>query len=153
MRRTFPSASTRAVQSWLDRDPDFRELVRKVDGLLVIQRSLRAVCPNVPLEVASLAGGTLAVRVPGAAWATRLRQLEPSLLSALQREGVPVEQLKIRVQRGADVAPRRIEPKRPVPAQALAALEALRGGLAPSPLQQALDGLVDRQARSRRPPR
>jgi hypothetical protein len=147
MRRPVPSASTRAVQSWLDRDPDFRELVRKVDDLVAIQRSLQQACPGAPLEVASLTAGTLAVRVPGAAWATRLRQIEPSLVAALAQAGFGIVRLKIQPKRSLPAVARPPAPRTPVPEEALAAFDALAGHLPESRLKGALATLLERQSR------
>jgi hypothetical protein len=150
MPRSASPAPGRGVQSWLERDPSFRELARQVDGLLAMQRALQKACPNAPVTVSSLAAGTLAVTVPGAAWATRLRQTEPSIVAALRRAGLPVDRLKIRPRRGPAAAARRTAPKAPVPAHALDALAALQRELPASPLQQALAGLLSRHAGARR---
>ncbi len=92
--------------------------------------------------VSGLNAGTVTVVVPGAAWATRLRQIEPTLVAALAAEGLRVERLKIRPQRQLPATARPAAPKAPVPAQALAALDALADEVPDSPLKQALTSLL-----------
>lgn len=137
------------IRSWLDRDPAFRELARQVEDLVALQGALQRACAGAPVTVSGLSDGTLTVVVPGAAWATRLRQSEPSLVAALAREGLRVQRLKIRPRRQAAAAPRPAAPKAPVPPDALAALDALRASVGPSPLQQALGRLIARHAGKR----
>ncbi|HRO57831.1 MAG TPA: DciA family protein [Burkholderiaceae bacterium] len=151
MRRPAVSASSQPLQSWLDRDPSLRELARKVDGLVALQAALQHACPQAPTSVAALdAAGTLTVVVPGAAWASRLLQIEPRLLAALAQQDPRVRKLKFRPRRELAAAPPLRIPRPPVPAEALVALERLHGELAPSPLRQALGGLLSRQAKTRR---
>jgi len=149
MRRSTSPAPARPAQSWLENDASFRDLTRQIDGLLALQKALQKAVPKAPVTVAGLADGTLTVVVPGAAWATRLRQIEPTLVAALAREGLRVERLKIRPRREAAAPPRHAAPKPPVPADALAALDALSREVGPSPLQQALAGLLSRHGPSR----
>src|SRR5690606_493519 len=118
--------SSRPILTWLDRDPAFRQLVRQVDDLVALQRALHKASGGAPVTAPGLADGTLTVVVPGAAWATRLRQTEPSLVAALAREGMRVRRLKIRPRRQAEAAPPPPAPKKPLPADALAALAALQ---------------------------
>jgi len=138
--------SSRPAQDWLSRDPAFRQLARQVDDLVALQRALHKASGGAPLTVSGLADGTLTVVVPGAAWASRLRQIEPSLVAALAREGMRVQRLKIRPRRQAEPAAPRPAPKKPPPAEALAALAAL-GAAADAPaLQQALARMLARHA-------
>ncbi|MCM5570774.1 DUF721 domain-containing protein [Burkholderiaceae bacterium FT117] len=144
MQHAFRPGSSRPIQTLLDSDPALRQLARQVEDLVALQRALQEASAGAPVTVSGLAGGTLTVVVPSAAWATRLRQSEPSLLAALARQGMRVERLKIRPQRQARAAAPAAPPKAPVPAGALAALDALRAGVGPSPLQEALDRLIAR---------
>ncbi len=130
------------MQAWLDRDPSLRELARRIDDLVALQHALQRACPKAPLTVTRLNDGTVTVEVPGAAWATRLRQIEPTLVAALAAEGLRVERLKIRPRRQLPSVARRTAPKAPVPVQALAALDALAGEVPESPLKHALANLL-----------
>ena len=96
------------------------------------------------MTVSGLADGTLTVVVPGAAWASRLRQGEPSLVAALAREGVRVQRLKIRPRRQAEAVAPPPAPKKPPPPEALAALAALRAEADAPALQQALARMLAR---------
>jgi len=145
--------SARPILNWLDRDPAFRQLARQVEDLVALQRALQKASGGAPVTVSGLADGTLTVVVPGAAWATRLRQTEPSLVAALAREGMRVQRLRIRPRRQAAAAAPQAAPKQPLPAQALAALAALRAGADSPALQQALARMLDRHAANGAPVR
>lgn len=136
--------SSRPVLSWLDRDPAFRQLARQLDDLVALQRVLHKASGGAPVIVSGLADGTLTVVVPGAAWASRLRQVEPSLVAALAREGVRVQRLKIRPRRQAEAVAPPPAPKKPPPPEALAALAALRAEADAPALQQALARMLAR---------
>ena len=147
--RTGPS---RPVQTWLEGEPGFRQLSLQVDDLVALQRVLRQACQGAPVSVASLADGTLTVIVPAAAWASRLRQLEPSLDAALARHDTRIRKLKFRPPRHAAPPPAPRQPRQPPPADALAGLATLREQVEAPGLQQALDRILARHG-GRRPPK
>lgn len=142
MNRSAAPVFARPAQSWLDRDPAFCELARRIGDLLALQHALQRACPKAPIVVSGLNAGTVTVVVPGAAWATRLRQIEPTLVAALAAEGLRVERLKIRPRRELPPVPRHSAPRLPPPAQALSAIDALAREVVESPLKQALAQLL-----------
>lgn len=143
--------SPHLVLSWLDRDPALRQLARQVDDLVALQRTLHKASHGAPVSVSAISDGTLTVTVPGAAWATRLRQIEPSLVAALVEEGVPVHRLRIRPRRQAAATAPVAAPKVPPPAEALAALAALRAAASSPALEEALGRMLARHAAGGRP--
>lgn len=144
MNKPFQPAGSRLIRTWLELDPSFQTLARQVEDLVALQRVLRQASGGAPVTVTGLADRVLTIAVPGPAWATRLRQSEPSLIAALARAGFPVDKIRIRpVRRPGPALPVR-PPKAPLPALALAALAELQADAASSPLREALGALLAR---------
>ena len=138
----------RTARNWLAEDPGFAELARRVDDLVAIQAALARACPGVPATVASLSAGTLNLTVPGAAWASRLRQSEPSILCALAADGFRVEHLKIRPARQFPPPGTRATVRAPIPAAALSRMAQIESALQPGDLRQALSRLLRLRTRA-----
>jgi hypothetical protein len=102
-----------------------------------------------------LRGTKLVVRVPSAAQSTKLRQALPRLVEALRAEGIPVEEIALRVQPLGDneppaaaVDPARYGPPRAPSAPGARAVGALALALPVSDLRRALERLEKTLARS-----
>ena len=74
------------VSQALKRDPRFQALQTHLDTLTRLQAALDAGWPQLRLKVRNLKAGSLSLTAPSAAQAARLRQIEPSLLQALQTQ-------------------------------------------------------------------
>jgi Dna[CI] antecedent, DciA len=76
------------VTQALSRDPRYQALQDQLAKLSALQDTLDEQWPQMRLKVRSLKDGNLSLTASSAAQAARLRQIEPSLLRALQtREG------------------------------------------------------------------
>ncbi len=143
-------SAARPLHTWLEQESSFRAVAARVDRLVALQATITAACPRVPMTVMSIDGETLTVSTPNAAWAARLRQLEPTLRAALQAKRAKINRIRIVPQRasGTQAAPARV-PKQPIPTEALTALAQLRDTVEGSPLKEALTNLL-RHQRGRR---
>ena len=150
MSAPFQPSGSRLVRTWLEHDPSLRQLALQVDDLVALQRAIRQASGGAPITVTGLADRVLTIAVPGPAWATRLRQSEPSLIAALSGQGFKVDRLRIRPVRrpGGAAIPR--SPKPPLSQQALHALAELQADVGPSPLHDALAALLARHGTRRR---
>lgn len=145
-----PAGSARSVAGWLETESAFRALAVRVDRLVALQALLAAACPRIPMTVVSLDEQTLTVMTPSAAWAGRLRQMTPTLLTVVRQECGQVSRIRIVPQRrtegGSQVASR---PRAAVPARALTGLEQLMTEVEGPSLKQALANLVRRHRLAR----
>lgn len=134
-----------SAADWLGQDPEVRELALRVGRLVELQAMVSACCPGLALEVLSLDEGTLALAAANASEASRLRQLEPSLVAALRRRGAAVERLRIRTRRGLTARNQQAAglPRHPIPAHALHHLGDLGAALAPGRLREAVERLLE----------
>ncbi|MFA7665275.1 MAG: DciA family protein [Burkholderiaceae bacterium] len=140
---------SRPLGHWIGSDPALRQLARQVDDLVALQRTLAQASGGAPIVVLGLADTVLSIQVPGPAWASRLRQSEPSLLAALAGGGFQVTRLRIRpIRRSAGPAAPAAAPKPTVPAAALGALASLHAGVEPSPLREALARMITRHGQA-----
>ena len=145
----LPSVARPALH-WLDDQQEFRALAARAQGLVRLQEDLLRCCRHRGLMAVSLEAGTLRVATPGAALAARLRQTEPSLVSALRSAGWPVERIQFRPLRPEDMAPPApFEPRQDIPRQALDGLRELHGQAEDPRLKQALERLLKHHARRR----
>ncbi len=145
-----PVTPTRSVTRWLDTESGFRALATRVDRLVALQARLAAACPRIPVTVMALDGPTLTVMTPSAAWAGRLRQMAPTLLSVVHQDCAQVSRIRIVPQRPMQ-GPARVAfaPRAPVPAQALGDLGRLMTEVEGPALKQALANLIRRQRATR----
>lgn len=140
----------RSVASWLDTESGFRALAARVDRLVALQARLAAACPRVPMTVVSLDEQTLTVMTPSAAWAGRLRQMAPTLLTVVRQDCGQVSRIRIVPQRRASAAMRAAgAPRAPLPPRALADLAQLMAEVEGPALKQALANLVRRHRGAR----
>jgi len=118
-----------------------------------VQRTLDLLLPDYlagSVSVANLQNGVLALHVPGAAVAARLKMLIPRIKEGFWAQGTAVDEIRVRVRppRAADLA-REVAP-RPVSGDVLSGLESLRTSLPErSPLAAPLARLIARAARRR----
>ncbi|MGD9943087.1 MAG: DciA family protein [Burkholderiaceae bacterium] len=137
--------SARPIHSWLEQETSFRAVAARVDRLVALQAAIATACPRIPMTVVSIDGETLTVSTPSAAWAARLRQLEPTLRAALEAERAKVNRIRIVPQRtGMARAEAPKPPKRPIPSNALGELKALCETVEGSHLKEALTNLLRR---------
>lgn len=116
----------------------------RVGRLVELQAMVGACCPGLTLEVLSLEAGTLALAAGNAAEASRLRQLEPTVVAGLRRRGAAVERLRIRTRRGQAARQAAVsgQPRQPIPAHALDTLGHLGTSIGPGRLREALERLL-----------
>lgn len=95
-------------------------------------------------RVANIDRQCITLAVPGAAHATRLRQLTPTLLRALVERGWNLTQIEIRVQAGLAAYAPKPPPRevRPLDRQALGLFQELQQNVEPGPLADAIGRLL-----------
>lgn len=147
----MPSPAQRAAIDWLQTEPAFQGLASKISGMVELQALLNRAYPHGAVEVLSLEGDTLVVAAGHSAAAARLRQLAPSVVSAMQSRGVKVSQLRVRTRRSAPSDARRqaAAPRPPIPASAIEALQTLREEARSDSLRDALGSLLRQHRRAR----
>lgn len=145
------SATTaRSVTGWLDTESGFRALAARVDRLVALQALLAAACPRIPMTVVSVDEQTLTVMTPSAAWAGRLRQMTPTLLTVVRQDCAQLSRIRIVPQRRTEGARRDAgAPRAAVPARALGELAQLMADAEGPALKQALANLIRRQRAAR----
>jgi hypothetical protein len=142
-------SQARPVFAWLGEDATARALALQADRMVALQSALALASPLPGLVALELdAAGVLRVAAPSAATAAKLRQLEPSLVAGLRRQGWSVERVRVRPQpREGAVPPPEAPPRGPMPAQALAAFDALAREAPEGALKEALQTLLRHAAR------
>jgi Dna[CI] antecedent, DciA len=83
---------------WLKKQPAFLDLATHADRLAQLQTDVDLCAPVGGLTVTSLEGTVLVLTTRSAAWAAKLRQFEPSLVSGLTHRGWKVSRIRIRPQ-------------------------------------------------------
>jgi Dna[CI] antecedent, DciA len=107
------------VSQALNRDPRFQSLQLHLATLTDLQAMLDQQWPQMRLRVRNLKDGTLSLSAGSAAQAARLRQIEPSILSALQTQGREVTRISFKPQtRSASIEPGN-SPKKTISANTL----------------------------------
>jgi hypothetical protein len=124
----------------------FAPLREGVARLRALETDLSTCLPGYMRENVAAAGvqdGILTLLTPHSALAARLRHLEPKVVGVMRERGWAVDSVKVRIRPIAETPP-------PAPKQArisqagLACLDALRAGLEPSELRDALERMVAR---------
>ena len=138
------------VLDWLSTEPAYRNAAAQIDTLLRIEAALRKAAPELALAVVAIQGETLIAATKSAAAAAKCRQLEPSLLAAVQETTAKVNRIRFRPQRSSRKTLPPIAPRQPIPERTLAALAELgsatgAGRRSATSLQRALTRLVKRQ--------
>ena len=110
---------------------------------VVVRKALPPVLAH-GCRVANIDRHCITLAVPGAAHATRLRQLTPTLLRALTAHGWNLTEVEIRIQAalGAQSAERPSRQVRPLDRDALNCFEALHENVPPGPLADAIGRLL-----------
>lgn len=132
---------------WLLLDQNGASIVATAQNLMQAERVVRKSLPPVlahACRVANMDRQCLTLAVPGAAHATRLRQLTGTLLRTLNQHGWNLSQIEIRVQAGL-LSDARKKPPREVQAldrRALSCFQELERNVAPGPLADAIARLL-----------
>lgn len=135
------------AMQWLTLDATGASLVAKANDLLEAQRVVRKALPPVlahGCRVANIDRQRVTLAVPGAAHATRLRQLTPTLLRALEVAGWNLTEVEIRVQAALTPTQESRPPRqvRPLDRDALACFRDLHEKVEPGPLADAIGRLL-----------
>lgn len=145
------------VLDWLSAEPAYRNAAAQIDTLLRIEAALRKAAPELALSVIAIQGETLIAATRSAAAAAKCRQLEPSLLAAVQEATAKVNRIRFRPQRTSRPAAPVAAPRQPIPERTLAAFAELgaatgAGRRSATSLQRAMAQLVKRQRSGRTRP-
>ncbi|MFZ9465868.1 MAG: hypothetical protein ACO3AS_06900 [Burkholderiaceae bacterium] len=132
--------TSRAMLSWLERDPQGAALLRQAQTLSRLQDQLRA-HTGLQLEVCGLRERVVVVFASGA-MAARLRQQAPSLLRFLRTQGWSLEEIKIKARPYSPKPAFVIAPRGGLSAKARSELSALRTKIHHPGLAQSLKGLL-----------
>lgn len=151
--RSPRSANTRLACNWLEQGSREADVLTTARQLLALQAVLKRQLPPAlgnQIRVASINRQHLTLAVPAAAYASKLRQLVPSLLRAANDAGWNLIGISVRIQ--ADLMPMRANMSgrqrdvQPLDAQALDSFRQLRQSVAPGPLADAIQRLLEHHA-------
>ena len=119
-----------------------------MDAEQVVRKALPPVLAH-SCRVANIDRQCLTLAVPGAAHATRMRQLKPTLLRALTQHGWNLNQIEIRVQAGLLAEPYKQPPREvhPLGRKALDCFQELQSNVQPGPLADAISRLLNHHGR------
>lgn len=137
------------VLDWLDTDQHGASVLATARAMLDAQAHIRRALPpglGPACSVVRIEGQRMTVGVPGAAYASKLRQMAPRLVRTLNDAGWNLNEIIVRVQGGlrdtvTNPSPRQIEPLGPL---ALQAFDSLQAQLDPGPLAEAIQRLLHR---------
>jgi len=132
---------------WLVLDETGANVLATAQSLLQAEAIIRAALPPIlalTCRVANIDRQCITLAVPAAAHATRLRQLAPRLLRALEGRGWNLTEMEIRVQAGLarHAPPKPPRETRPLDGPALDCFQELRKNVAPGPLSEAIERLL-----------
>lgn len=147
--RNQPGAS---ALNWLALDTTGASLIATAQMLMQAEQVVRKALPPVlahTCRVANIDRQCLTLAVPAAAHATRLRQLQPTILNALARHGWDLNRIEIRVQAGlmanaSGNPPREVQP---LGRKALDCFADLQKKVEPGPLADAISRLLSHHGR------
>lgn len=146
-RGSKPAPSATLAVQWLDADQHGAQVLATARQLLAAEQVLQNVLPA-PLQlscrVARIDRQHITLAVPGAAYASKLRQLAPRLLTALNEHGWNLTELGVRVQGALHKSQTKIAQREVTPLDdtALAAFDALHQNVPPGPLADAIAKLL-----------
>jgi hypothetical protein len=98
-------------------------------------------------RVANYKSGVLVIHADSGAVATKLRQMAPTLATALTKRGLECSGVQVKVHARQDHAPTRAPTQKPLSARTSQELAALSESLPASPLRHALENLLSHSAR------
>ncbi|CAM5179864.1 hypothetical protein CDEF62S_05055 [Castellaniella defragrans] len=152
MSKTSPFRRSRQpgvpALDWLGRHPEGSDLLQTAHELLALETAVSGALPAGlarRVRVAHRDGPLLTLMVPGPAHAARLRQMLPALAHRLQTAGWPIERIVVRIDARGPL-PETEKPLReiqPLGSQALQSFEALGQTVAPGPLADAIQRLLN----------
>ena len=136
---------------WLNTDTHGAQVLATAQNLLDAEREVRRALPPaiaVVCRVARIEKHNVTLAVPSAAYASKLRQLGPRILTRLNDTGWNLNEVTVRVQ-GALVqgpAPQTVRTAEPLGPTALDAFSQLNDALTPGPLSDAIQRLLKRHS-------
>lgn len=143
------SNSAGLAASWLARGPQGAQVLATAHQLMALERVVRGQLPPslaARVHAATVNRQHLTLAVPGSAYASKLRQLAPSLLEALNQAGWNLTGISVRIQaslsqNGTNLPsqPRMVQP---LGEAALQAFDTLKASVQPGPLADAIDRLL-----------
>jgi hypothetical protein len=127
-------------------------LARRARQAVLLQQAYNELAPPAlaPVSrVGALSAGRLTLVADSGSVAAKLKQVSPSLLLKLQKRGLEVNRIEVRVQVPAHPVrdSERDKKHRKISRQALDSMAGVAGRLAPSPLRQALERFLASQRR------
>jgi|SRR5690554_2843029 len=146
------SSSAYQALNWLALDDTGASLVATAQALMQAENVIRKALPPIlapSCRVAKIDRQCLTLAVPAAAHATRLRQLTPTLLRALESHGWNLNRIEIRVQAGLLAQAHKSPPRevQPLGRKALESFEELQKNVSPGPLADAIGRLLTHHRR------
>ena len=137
---------SRNVLSWLSAEPAFARLGEQATRLAALEADVRRALPGLALTVVAFEHKQLVVGASHASMAAKVRQVEPTLIAALGRQGWAVEKVRFKplFREPAASIPRRDKP--PPGAQALAQITDLSERIDHPGLKDALARLAARHS-------
>jgi hypothetical protein len=146
------STSNRQALQWMDSDSQGASVLLTAQRLIAIEQSLCLTLPkslNRGFAVSELSGKMLTLTVYNTAFAAKLRQFQARLVTHLQTEGWPIDEIRLRVSvqpRAQHVTPMQKQ-ARNLDETDLGHFETLAGALRPGPLADSVQKLLARHRR------
>ena len=136
------------ARSFLSAAPNLQTLLQHTQKLLALQKIWHEIAPRqlvATSRIGAVRDQTLIVYASNGAIAAKLRQLAPSLLAEIQKQGVEVTAIRVDVQ--VEAPPPGNKPKDlAISRNALNNLDELEKSLTASPLKNALQALIRRHS-------
>lgn len=142
-------AATKLASNWLEQGTREAGVLATARQLLALQNVLKRELPPAlgnQIRVASVNRQHLTLAVPAAAYASKIRQLVPSLLRTMNEAGWNLSGISVRIQAnlaaGQTNLSGRTREVQPLDAQALQSFSQLREAVKPGPLADAIERLL-----------
>ncbi|QAA94074.1 DciA family protein [Pollutimonas thiosulfatoxidans] len=133
--------------AWLGSDQQGAQVLQTAQNMLAMEQATKGLLPPALAQVCKVARidrQQITLAVPGAAHASKLRQLAPRIARALSEDGWNVTEVSVRVQAGLLQSQTKTSSREVVPLDetALQAFEDLQRSLRPGPLTDAIERLL-----------
>lgn len=153
-RYTLPMkrGSAQNLSDVVQKSPVLAELSGRIAVMAAVQNTLQARWPALDCRVLSMRDGVLNLSMRSAALAAKARQLEPSMLGAVQRVNPTIRSIRFRPAKNdgtVRLAQAHSTRERQIADDALESLQFAASEMNPGPLRLALERMIRRQLSQR----
>lgn len=139
------------VLEWLDANPNTADILLTARMLIRVQAYLNKLLPPALapfVQLAQIDGPEIRLIVPSPAYATRLHQISDTIIKKLSEQNLMVDKLSIRVDASLNPGMTKSVTRRNhnIDQQGLEEFAKLKSSIAPSPLADAIERLLEHHA-------